>query len=255
MYLMYVDESGDSGIVNSPSKYFVLSALVIHETNWQKLLDDTVDFRRYLKNQYGLLMREEIHASVFINGHPKLKNRNISKNHKTLILQKCLKFLNDRNDIDVFSVCCDKSKQKENVFDYVWQVFIQRFENTLLHNNFREGFKETEKGMVLSDNTDGGKVTKILRKMRHFNPIPNKNMPGSRNQKLKSIIEDPVLKDSAQSYIVQLVDVVAYFARQFYEPNKYIRKKGCRTYYNRFLENVINRNVTTNNKENYIVNI
>ena len=31
MYLMYIDESGDTGTNNSPTQYFVLSAIVIHE--------------------------------------------------------------------------------------------------------------------------------------------------------------------------------------------------------------------------------
>jgi len=47
------------------------------------------------------------------------------------------------------------------------------------------------------------------------------------------VIEDPFMKDSSNSQIHQLVDVVAYFGRQLYEPNAYIRKKGARTFYQR----------------------
>lgn len=36
MYLMYVDESGDIGLVNSPTHYFVLVGLVLHELRWQQ---------------------------------------------------------------------------------------------------------------------------------------------------------------------------------------------------------------------------
>lgn len=42
MYLLYVDESGDVGIKNSPTKYFVLSALIIHESKWRNTLDELV---------------------------------------------------------------------------------------------------------------------------------------------------------------------------------------------------------------------
>ena len=31
MFLMYVDESGDAGLVGSPTRYFVLTGLVVHE--------------------------------------------------------------------------------------------------------------------------------------------------------------------------------------------------------------------------------
>lgn len=31
MYLMYVDESGDSGTINSLSDFFILSGLIMHD--------------------------------------------------------------------------------------------------------------------------------------------------------------------------------------------------------------------------------
>lgn len=49
MYLLYVDESGDTGHVNSPTKHFVLSALVIHEDQWLNILDDLVHSEGILK--------------------------------------------------------------------------------------------------------------------------------------------------------------------------------------------------------------
>ena len=41
MYLMYVDESGDIGpVAKSPTRYFILSAIVIHEMKWRDILHD-----------------------------------------------------------------------------------------------------------------------------------------------------------------------------------------------------------------------
>ncbi|MGH2600854.1 MAG: DUF3800 domain-containing protein, partial [Dehalococcoidia bacterium] len=36
---MYVDESGDSGLTNSPTRYFVLTGLVVHELRWQAYVE------------------------------------------------------------------------------------------------------------------------------------------------------------------------------------------------------------------------
>ena len=47
------------------------------------------------------------------------------------------------------------------------------------------------------------------------------------------MIEDPFLKDSAHSFIHQLVDVVAYAARQLFEPNAYMRSKQGHNFYAR----------------------
>jgi hypothetical protein len=43
---MYVDESGDSGLDNSPTRYFVLTGLVIHELRWRAYLEQMVNFRQ-----------------------------------------------------------------------------------------------------------------------------------------------------------------------------------------------------------------
>lgn len=67
MYLMYADESGDIGTQNSPTNYFVPSALIFHEPRWNAIMESRVAFRRPLCGSKGLKMREEIHATHFIN--------------------------------------------------------------------------------------------------------------------------------------------------------------------------------------------
>ncbi len=49
MYLMYVDESGDIGLTGSPTRYFVLTGLVLHELRWRQTLDELIAFRREQK--------------------------------------------------------------------------------------------------------------------------------------------------------------------------------------------------------------
>ena len=49
MYLMYVDESGDTGLANSPTRYFVLSGIVVHESRWREFINALVAFRRTLR--------------------------------------------------------------------------------------------------------------------------------------------------------------------------------------------------------------
>jgi len=34
VYLMYVDESGDTGLDGSPTDHFVLTGFVVHEADW-----------------------------------------------------------------------------------------------------------------------------------------------------------------------------------------------------------------------------
>src|SRR5690349_16107338 len=46
MYLAYFDESGDSGIVNSPTRFFVLSCVMLHHKEWKATLDGLITMRR-----------------------------------------------------------------------------------------------------------------------------------------------------------------------------------------------------------------
>ncbi|SKB81971.1 DUF3800 domain-containing protein [Dyadobacter psychrophilus] len=197
-------------------------------------------------------MTEEIHASVFINGNPNLR-AGISKNHKILILRECLRFLNTRSEISIVTVRIEKNSDYTNdVFEFAWKLLIQRIDNTLKAGNF-PGKLKADKGLIITDNTDEIKLRKLLRKMRRFNFVPSKFGRASIDAKITSIIEDPVSRDSKSSYIHQMADVVCYFARQYYEPNKTIRKKGLRNFYIANLGNVLNPNISPRNTVNYIL--
>ena len=66
MFLMFVDESGDSGSVGSPTEHFVLSGIVIHELRWRVCVESFQDFRSEIRRDFGLKLREEIHASEML---------------------------------------------------------------------------------------------------------------------------------------------------------------------------------------------
>lgn len=229
---MYVDESGDSGLNNSPVNYFVLSGLVIHELRWRILLDELIEFRRYLKNSKGLKLRDEIHASEMINKPGNLIR--IKRNDRVDIMKKCINWLASKGDISIINVVVNKRNKTEDVFEIAWKALIQRFENTIRHRNFPGPQNADDKGLILPDKTDDKKLQIILRKMRRYNQIPNtQNLyaGGSRNLQLEFIIEDPFFKDSSNSYFTQMTDLIAYFVRQQYEPNNYMKKKGAANYF------------------------
>jgi hypothetical protein len=71
---------------------------------------------------------------------------------------------------------------------------------------------------VITDNTDGMKLQRLVRKMAVFNPAPHGGYGGSRNLPIRRIVEDPNGRDSAYSYIIQACDVIAYFLMQRLRP-------------------------------------
>ena len=136
MYLMYVDESGDDGILNSPTEFFVLSGLVMHELRWRDCVGRIYDFRKRMRDKFGLRIREEIHASHMISRPGEL--RRIRKNDRLTILRHFVDEIANLPDISVINVVVDKRPKdlEADIFSLAWRALIQRFENTISHRNF-----------------------------------------------------------------------------------------------------------------------
>lgn len=236
MYLMYVDESGDPGNNTSQSEYFCLSGIVVHESQWHQLIDASKRFRRTMKDVYGLPVRTEVHAVKFIR-HSQF---GIEKHNRLAILRNQLDELAKLNSISITNVVVNKAGKPRNfdIFGAAWRTLFQRFENTLVNGNFPEGYKRSY-GTVFTDATNGESLTKMMRKMNVYNPIPNRWGGGYRNVPIKRVVEDPSERDSLHSLPIQACDVVAYFLHQKLKPNAYIKKKRASGYFDR-LEPVLN---------------
>ena len=236
MFLMYVDESGDSGITASPSRYFVLTGVVVHELRWHAYLEQIIEFRKRMRDKFGLRMSEEIHAAAWLT-RPGNMTR-IKRNDRLTIIRHFANELARMPELNLINIVIDKSdKDPEDydVFSMAWKVLTQRFENTLSHRNFRGPVNQDERGIIFPDHTDDKKLTQLLRQMRRYNPI--QNQPGFglgyRDMPLKIIIEDPNLKSSEHSHFVQTADLAAFLLYQRIVPNTYMRRKSGHSYFKR----------------------
>jgi len=234
MYLMYVDESGDPGMKGSPSQYFVLSGLVVHELSWSTTLDAVLLFRQRMKTRFGLKLREEIHAAHFINNPGTLSR--IKRHHRLEILRHFADEISALPDVTIINVVVDKHGKDPayDPFEKAWQALIQRFENTIGYRNFRGPANADERGMIFPDGLPQKKLTGLLRKMRRHNPIPSK-LSGYRNIVLRKVIEDPIYRDSQHSLLIQAADLCAFLLYQKHVPNSYMKKNAGHNYFNRLM--------------------
>jgi Protein of unknown function (DUF3800) len=233
MYLMYVDESGDAGMINTPTRYFVLTGLVVHELRWQQYFDQMVAFRQRMRILYGLKLREEIHAGAMMSRPGPLAR--IKPHNRLNIIRNFADEIATMSDINIINVLVDKDNKTPDydVFGNAWRCLLQRFENTLSNRNFRGPANSVDKGIVIADNTDNKKLVKLLRKMRRFNPIPSMVGYGTpyRNILVTDIIEDPSFRESSESLYIQAADTVAYLLYQYFAPSGKIRKRGAQKYF------------------------
>ena len=236
MFLMYVDESGDSGTPGTPgtTPVFVLTGLVVHELRWHDCLTQLVDFRRWCRMQYGLKLREEIHASRMINKPGGLVR--IPRHQRLAILHGYARRLAGIGELNIINVVVRKEGKAAgyDVFENAWRALIQRFENTLNHRNFRGPANPDDRGMLVPDHSSDERIMRLLRQMRQYNPVPH--LPqfgmGYRNLTLAHLVEDPNFRDSRHSYFVQSCDLAAFLLYQRLHPSGYIKKKGAKGYFN-----------------------
>jgi len=195
VYLSYVDKAGDPGLTNSPTRYFALAGVVVHELRWKDVLDALIEFRRDMRRRFGLKLREEIHAAPFIR-NPGVLSR-IPKHQRLEIIRRFADALASIQDINSVMVLIDKlsKPQDYDVFENAWRVLIQRFENTIRWQNF-PGYGS-----------------------------------GYHNIPLTYAIEDSNLRDSSSSLFLQAADLCAFLLFQKVVPSKYMGRKGGRNYF------------------------
>jgi Protein of unknown function (DUF3800) len=233
MYLMYVDESGDTGFLPGATSYFALSGIVIHESRWRDFVTAMKAFRQSLRTAYGLPVRVEIHAYDFMRSPPIPK---MPPHIRVAILRNLLDELAQFPDISITNVVVKKAGKAAtyDVFGSAWKVLFQRFENTLKNGNF-PGAHRGDHGLVFTDATNGMALSSLMRKMAVHNPIPHQQWagPGYRLLPVSRVIEDPHGVDSKRSYFIQAADVCAYFLLQRYAPNGRTRRHGATRYFDR----------------------
>ncbi len=232
---MYVDESGDTGILNSPTRYFALSGLVVHELRWRDCLERLIELRRSFRQRYTLKLREEFHASQFIS-RPGAMVR-IPRHQRLAMIREHTDLLATLTDLSVINILVDKQVRAQgfDVFTLAWKALIQRFENTLQRHNFPGPRNPDDRGLVFSDHTQDRKLIGLLRQMFRYNPVPHAIWFGSgyRNLPLTYVIEDANFKESGHSYFIQAADLLAFLLYQRIHPNSYVRKNGGHNYFRR----------------------
>lgn len=158
MYLLYVDESGDVGIDGSPGRYFALSGFVVHELRWHDTLEAILDFRRRLRDTYGVKLREELHAGNMLHKPGELAR--IPKSIRLKILREALDFQSALAGVSIVNIVVDKLGKPLDfdVFDVAWVTLIQRFHNTISYKNFPGPQNPDDRGLLVVDASSSGRL-------------------------------------------------------------------------------------------------
>lgn len=222
MHLFYADESYDQ-------HKFVLTALCVEDISWRAAFDLTKAFRRTLKASRGIKMHAEIHAHSFIRDcSDGISTNKLSLADRRQIFEEIVRHIATLPAV-LFNVCLDV--QRFGGTERTHAIAVER-----LANRIQTMMRVTKShAIVIFDEGKEREVTKIIRRLNVFNPIPSAYgwWDGSgehRNIVLDRFIEDPLFKPSASSYFLQLVDVAAFtLLKQETPPAPFIARWGYDT--------------------------
>jgi hypothetical protein len=206
MYIAYYDESGDDGYPDYSSPIFVLSVAYLYYLNWKDLYSTLHEFRAQLKKDYGIPVRWEFHTKRFLLNKNPYRDLGLDNPKRIQVLDLFCALI-AQLDLKLINVVINKgliTKPTYDVLNTALKYSIQRIENDL------ESISPEKKFMVITDPGRLGKMRKTARKIQKFNYIPSKFNPQPYRKEIKLLIEDPLQKDSKESYFIQLVDLVAY---------------------------------------------
>jgi Protein of unknown function (DUF3800) len=219
MHFIYVDESGDPGLFDpskprhfQASQHYIVSGLIVPEIEWRNYLQSWLDFRRYLKAKYQFPVREELHGAELVKPHKQAAVRQIgSKSRRIDLYKECLEQVCIRMpSVKVLNVRLDKLRPQysymqspEGIQCRAWERLLERF------NSFLQRDCNGERGIIFADQTNELIIRRLVRKMRvhHYS---GSYFGGGYANPMTQILEDPVMRNSAMSYFVQISDLISH---------------------------------------------
>lgn len=206
MYVAYFDETGDDGYPKYSSELFVLTSLYMHDTTWKDNYDKIHDFRRTLKCNYGFPIKLEFHTRQFLTDKNPYRSFNWTHDQKRQIIYDYFKLISTL-DIKLINVVINKQNIKcpdYGVLDKALTYNVQRIENDLTKTHSNERF------LMITDEGRVGKMRKTTRRIQRINFIPSKYNRQPMRMDINCLIEDPLPKQSSESYFIQTADLVSY---------------------------------------------
>ena len=230
MYILYVDESGDPGkYTKHSSAHFMLSGLIVSFDDWGNYLRRLKEFRKMIKETYGLLLGSEIHASELIRINKIEAYRNIKRIDRINILKEtALAIPQIYSNSKIINICLKKSDypEKEEFQTLAWKRMIQRYDTYLKKIG-------KVKGIIISDDTNEPLIRKLLRKMRVYNPVPSR-YSDYRDIPTDNIVEDVIMRDSGHSYFIQSVDTIVHLLYRREYPKGSLKKHRIEKLFDNF---------------------
>lgn len=160
-------------------------------------------------------MRAELKANYLIRGGGPLRPLHLSESARFGIYRQSMR-LHDKLGFRTFSILIDKQRHPDRSADgLAWEYLLQRLERFSTQD--RPG--TTHLILIVHDEGNAPLVRAYARKARRAGGAGSRFGTGYMRLPFGGLLDDPIPRDSKQSYFLQLADLAAYAAfRRYYPP-------------------------------------
>jgi hypothetical protein len=201
MHIAFVDESGDLGSVGSPTRHFILCAVVVRHNQWEVASAELAALRRRLESLYRLRPEVEIHASQFLGGDT--RHRGLDVRMRFQCTHHILETLKQSDSLGF----CRYAVRKEGlssaeVIAGAWKGLAEEFVRQTCGSNF----------------TCGGRGWVIVSDHHGDQPYRDLAMADFLSVKSQPLLDHPFGRRSHDSQFPQIADLLAFLTKQSWNP-------------------------------------
>lgn len=207
MLVAYIDESGNTGDpAKGGSLTFTLGCVLVDADSWPGAFDGILKFRRRIRDKFGVHMRAEIKANYLLRNGGDLRRYSLGHGARHVIYRAHMRALTPLG-VRAFAIVVDKRTNFTTpaaCFDLAWEGLLQRLERT--------SNAEKTRFMVIHDEGENDAVRRWVRRARRYLTAGSAYGAGKIVAPATMLIDDPVARQSTQSYFIQVADLLAYAA-------------------------------------------
>lgn len=202
MHIAYIDESGDLGGARSPTRHFILCAVVVRHDRWEDAREELTTLRQRLLKLYRLHPAAEIHAKQFLGGDA--RHRGLEIRARFQCAHHILQFLRQSRRMSFVRQAVRKDgAMGAQVLAAAWQELAKE----LVRRTGAATFACNGRGWVLVADHHGDQPYRDLA-MNRF--LQTEGQP---------LLEHPFGRRSHDCEFLQIADLLAFLTKQTLEPN------------------------------------
>lgn len=213
MYLMYADESGNTGTDydNKEQPIFVLAGILVEDRKWHNI---NSYFNEKKMEILPILKNNEIHTNELFNSSKKSIFNQFKWQDNFMVLEQLGELITEL-DIKIQYIAIDKKHFKRSVYEHFRNLikiepYIYSF--GLMYDHVSDLLvKHNNKGIIFLDN-----ILTIPKTLHNIYPTLSQNN--------STMIEEAMFLNSKNSNFIQIADIAAFYIEKFFSISKEYKK-------------------------------